>query len=92
MLEKAINKLVSMGENVLRHITIEGRNYSNIGLIEIKKPTPGTLGVMTLTGPVDYLTSHAETISHFPGSAPAGKYFYFAYAAEPRTSSVRRVV
>lgn len=63
MLEKAISRLLSLGEEKLRTFTIDGRNYSNVGLVKIPKPfIRESLLIRTLSGLVDYLNKNIDSL------------------------------
>ena len=59
MIKAAIEYLTKLGRPVT--VEVEGRNYSTIGLEEIKESRPNSLSVSTLTSLVEYIKSKIDS-------------------------------
>lgn len=60
MIEKAINKIVELCKPEV--MDINGRRYTNKGIIPVKEPLPSTLVVHTLSSLVDYLKKSIDNL------------------------------
>lgn len=51
-------------------VTIDGREYTTQKLYEVMEPTPGSMHIHTLTGLVDYIKAHKDSLHDLEGEEP----------------------
>jgi hypothetical protein len=60
MIKEAIEKIQELSK--VEQFEIDGRNYTNKGIVPVKAPTPATLVIHTLSGIVDYLNKDIDSL------------------------------